>query len=249
MTEAEWLDARSPEPMFDHLNGTEPPIRMRRFRLFSLACCTRMRRCFTEPRLQSALTFAERHADRGVRAKRGRAELALDVDRLYREVDAERDRLMGDQRTPRFCQVLILIGSCLATQRLLRPSHDHRYHPLWEIVADSTAWELMLEMDPAHPPLWQPGRDLVERAAQADLLRDVFGNPFRTVALDSRWRSEAVRLLADGIQADRAYDRLPILADALEEAGCDNAELLAHCRGPGPHVFGCWALDLVRGVY
>jgi len=44
-------------------------------------------------------------------------------------------------------------------------------------------------------------------------------------------------------------DRLPILADALEEAGCDNAEFLNHCRGPGPHVFGCWALDLVRGCY
>jgi hypothetical protein len=82
----------------------------------------------------------------------------------------------------------------------------------------------------------------------ADLMREVFA-PTKRPKFLKRWRTETVRLLADGIQADSAYDRLPILADALEEAGCDNIELLNHCRGPGPHVFGCWALDLVRGCY
>jgi hypothetical protein len=53
--------------------------------------------------------------------------------------------------------------------------------------------------------------------------------------------------LAQGIYEDRAFDRLPVLADALEEAGCDNAEILSHCRGPGPHVRGCWAVDLSLG--
>ena len=53
--------------------------------------------------------------------------------------------------------------------------------------------------------------------------------------------------LAQGIYDDRAFDRLPVLADALEEAGCTNAEILAHCREPGPHVRGCWALDLLLG--
>jgi hypothetical protein len=53
--------------------------------------------------------------------------------------------------------------------------------------------------------------------------------------------------LAEGIYADRAFDRLPILADALEDAGCDAAELLTHFRGPGVHARGCWALDLVLG--
>jgi hypothetical protein len=53
--------------------------------------------------------------------------------------------------------------------------------------------------------------------------------------------------LAQAIYEERAFDRLPILADALEESGCYNADLLAHCRSDGPHVRGCWAVDLVLG--
>ncbi len=82
---------------------------------------------------------------------------------------------------------------------------------------------------------------------QLDLLHCVFGNPFRPVEFANSWRSETVVALASGIYAERAFDRLPILADALEEAGCDHPDMLAHCRGPGPHVRGCWVVDLVLG--
>ena len=68
------------------------------------------------------------------------------------------------------------------------------------------------------------------------------------VAFAPAWRTETVVALATAIYAERAFDRMPILADALEEAGCDHPDLLAHCRGPGPHARGCWALDLVRSV-
>lgn len=81
-----------------------------------------------------------------------------------------------------------------------------------------------------------------EFAAQADLLRCIAGNPFRPVAFDPSWRTEMVASLARGIVADRAFDRLPILADALEEAGCDHIDALSHCRSSGPHAMGCWAL-------
>jgi hypothetical protein len=59
------------------------------------------------------------------------------------------------------------------------------------------------------------------------------------------WRSSDVLGLAHSIRAERAYDRLPVLADALQEAGCESAIILGHCRGPGPHVRGCWVVDLV----
>lgn len=85
------------------------------------------------------------------------------------------------------------------------------------------------------------------RADQADLLRDIFGNPFRPVVSSPAWRSETVVALASAIYAERAFDRMPILADALEEAGCDQPDILAHCRGPGPHVRGCWVVDGVLG--
>ena len=81
----------------------------------------------------------------------------------------------------------------------------------------------------------------------ASLIHDVMGNPFRPITLDPVWRTSTVLTLADGIYADRAFDRLPILADALQDAGCENADVLEHCRGPGPHVRGCWVVDLVLG--
>jgi hypothetical protein len=83
------------------------------------------------------------------------------------------------------------------------------------------------------------------RAAIADLLRCVFGNPFRPVTLDPAWRTSTVLGLASAIYAERAFDRLPILADALEDAGCDQPDLLAHCRSDNLHVRGCWAVDLI----
>jgi hypothetical protein len=86
-----------------------------------------------------------------------------------------------------------------------------------------------------------------EQAQQAVLQRDIFGNPFRAVTLDPQWLTSTVLLLARGIYEDRAFDRLPILADALMDAGCDSADILDHLRGPGPHARGCWVLDLILG--
>jgi hypothetical protein len=79
------------------------------------------------------------------------------------------------------------------------------------------------------------------------LFRCVFGNPFRPVTFDRRWRSADAVGIARGIYEDRAFDRLPILADALEDAGCDHKNVLDHCRKPGPHARGCWVVDLVLG--
>jgi hypothetical protein len=86
-----------------------------------------------------------------------------------------------------------------------------------------------------------------EEQFQVSLLRDIFGNPFRAVAVKSSWRSSTVVSLAQAIYEEPAFDRLPILADALEDAGCDHADILEHCRGPGPHVRGCWVVDLILG--
>ncbi|AWM42432.1 hypothetical protein C1280_28660 [Gemmata obscuriglobus] len=78
-------------------------------------------------------------------------------------------------------------------------------------------------------------------------MRDIFGNPFRPVVLNPAWRTSDALALARGIYDEGAFDRLPILADALQDAGCDSDDILNHCRGPGPHVRGCWVVDLVLG--
>jgi hypothetical protein len=83
--------------------------------------------------------------------------------------------------------------------------------------------------------------------AFVEIIQDVGGNPFRPVTFAPAWRTSTVLCIADAIYADRAFGNLPILADALEDAGCDHADILSHCRGPGPHVRGCWVVDLVLG--
>ncbi len=79
----------------------------------------------------------------------------------------------------------------------------------------------------------------------ADLLRCVAGNPFRSVQFDPAWRTSTAAGLAGAIHAERAFDRLPILADALEDAGCDDAEVLAHCRADAAHARGCWVVEAI----
>jgi hypothetical protein len=98
----------------------------------------------------------------------------------------------------------------------------------------SAAWKAADEGQGGHP----------------DALREIFGNPFRPTPIDPAWlawNDGTVVKIAQAIYEERAFDRLPVLADALEEAGCTNAELLGHLRGPGPHARGCWALDLLLG--
>ncbi len=94
----------------------------------------------------------------------------------------------------------------------------------------------------------KPEHRAAENLAMCDELRCIFGNPFRPVSVPAAWlawNEGTVRRLAEAIYAERAFQRLPILADALEEAGCDNADILAHLRVPGPHARGCWVLDLL----
>jgi hypothetical protein len=84
------------------------------------------------------------------------------------------------------------------------------------------------------------------RPALCDILREIFGNPFRPLTFNAEWRTSDVLLLARGIYEERAFDRMPILADALQDAGCDNDDILSHLRDANAtHVRGCWALDLV----
>jgi hypothetical protein len=111
-------------------------------------------------------------------------------------------------------------------------------------AARSAAWLIAFFHTPA-------GRGHgADESTVTPLLREILGNPWRRPVVAPAWlawNGGAVPKLAATIYDNHAFDRLPILADALEDAGCDNADLLTHLRGPGPHFRGCWALDLVLG--
>ena len=88
--------------------------------------------------------------------------------------------------------------------------------------------------------------DLASREFRVSLVRCIFGKPFQSVAFDPAWRTSDVLALARGIYNQRAFDRMPILADALQDAGCANDDILNHCRDTStPHARGCWVVDLV----
>jgi hypothetical protein len=86
-----------------------------------------------------------------------------------------------------------------------------------------------------------------ELPGRVGLLRDIIGNPFRPAAIDPTWLTPSVTMLARVSYDESAFDLMPILGDALEEAGCTDVPLLSHCRETVEHVRGCWVVDALLG--
>lgn len=123
------------------------------------------------------------------------------------------------------------------------------YHPAW--AANTAAYDTP-SVDSAASQLLAHVKSSEAECGRAEKLIvawlwDIFGNPFRPVSFDAAWNTAAVLPLAQAIYEERAFNRLPILANALEDAGCTDPDILAHCRGLGPHVRGCWVVDLLTG--
>jgi hypothetical protein len=88
-----------------------------------------------------------------------------------------------------------------------------------------------------------------EGVGAVEIIREAIGNPFSPAVAPEwlAWNDGTVAKLARGIHEERAFDRVPILADALQDAGCADASILTHCRGPGRHIRGCWVIDRLLG--
>ncbi len=240
MTETEWLAATDPDAMLSALTAARK-IPERKLRLFAAACCRRVWGLLDDTRSQRAVQMAESYAD----------GLATAVELAAAAADAH--AAADDTRLdPRRRGLAIVIpglygsGTYVAADAAAHAAGaeavtiDFLYVP-----AEAAAFAVLLASDK-------------ERAAQAALLRDLFGPLlFRDVSPDPSWlawdNSSIVRLAA-AVYEERLLPagtldatRLAVLADALEEAGCTDTELLEHLRGPGPHVRGCFVLDLLLG--
>jgi hypothetical protein len=226
-TERSWLASTTPYSLLLTLKGKRMP---RQRRLFAVACCRRVLDEMTDEISRRAVETAERFAD----GLTGRGEL----DAAHR--DAQQ----------------VAMG-LLETSLVTPPRQQAAAWARWQL-----AYAAQLTCSPNRTTeaaeeiaKWALHRGYAfhvrENAIQCELIRDVFGNPFRQppVAEDVwlNWNGGTVPKLARAIYDERRFVDLPILADALEEAGCGDVDVLSHCRDDGEHVRGCWVVDLLLG--
>jgi hypothetical protein len=223
MNEQQWRRCTSPEAMLHYLTDKASP---RKLRLYAVGCCRRVWSQMRDDRCRYAVDQAQRFADGRVSAE--------DLAAAERAV-ASVARITGDINSP-FAQPELSIGG--AAWAAARSS-------AW-LAAWDAAWNARrVARDHIPGTNWER-----ERVCQAELLHDLFGNPFRPFAVDPAWRvyhDGVVVKMARVIYEEDRFGDLPVLADALEEAGCADAAALEHCRGRAPHFRGCWVVDALLG--
>jgi hypothetical protein len=238
MTQQEWLSYTNPWDMIDFIGNTAN----RKLRLFACACCRQAWNGFVPPVVIRAVTAAEAFADGALSADtlaRVREWVVEHVAEANRE-----DARAGTGYLSRIFHACLSVCSGAPVAELAQDAA----HSAAFAAADVPFREPATGRTRTPPgPDQRPPELAAERALQADLFRDVFGNPFQSSEMQLEWFTVDVLALARGIYADRAFDRMPILADALQDAGCDDEDVLAHCREPREHVRGCWVVDLLLG--
>src|SRR5262249_38698799 len=260
MTRREWLACTDPNPMLRFLLGTDSPRVQdveafpackgshRKLRLFACACYARVRHLLPNPLARTAVEVAERCGDGEVAAE----DLRLADVRLRESIDALEGRWRASRGAER--TALLPEHDALALAGVVCWSEA----PKAAYYASSNAYYAAAAIANPDKPTSDPGFSAsrtAEERAQADLLRDLFGPyPLYPTRVDPSWRTETVVVLARAAYQERELPggrldpaRLAVLADALEDAGATAADLLAHLRGPGPHVRGCFAVDQLLG--
>jgi hypothetical protein len=263
MTEQKWLRCVDPHDLLvwgmsphatdrgreKRLPGTDSP---RKLRLLACGCCRFCWHLLTDKRSRRVVEVAEAYADGQVNAEElAAAKSAADQvsDGLRKRFRSAVRGLHGNSTAPVDKHHVALCAAqaavCAAATRGLWGAVCHGV----DRVASAFGL-LALRLGERRPVTERQLEVKAIRKTLADLLRDVFGNPFRPATVAPPWLSwngAAVPKVARAIYEEHTFDRLPVLADALEEAGCGDADILGHLRGPGPHARGCWVLDLVLG--
>jgi hypothetical protein len=235
MTEHDWLSCTTPEPMLAFLQGK---VSDRKLRLFA-CCCVRRAWHWLDEASRAAVEVAERYADGQASA----AELAA----AYTGAREATDGYTGAPGRVAHVELVRSAATHSATA-------DTNAAAVARGISDAFGYAAGRKAERAAGPYASPAAYRAahgaEAAAQAALLRCAAGNPFRPAAVDPAWLAwdfGAVLGLARRASRDAAFEKLPDLADALAAAGCENTEMINHCRGDGPHVRGCWVVDLLLG--
>ncbi|AMV29601.1 hypothetical protein VT84_34725 [Gemmata sp. SH-PL17] len=245
MTEQDWLNGTDPTPMLEFLKGNASE---RKLRLFAVACCRSIWHLLTDERSRIAVDVFERLVD-GLAT----TEEVQEADKLACAVETahvEAAKLGDDADEQAWDIVLDGCAAANAVQTWRASEYLTGFYTVYgfaQTAVAHAACPLRYETSRREHTPERTKAIAVEANAQSRLIRDIVGNPFRPVTVDASWLTSTVVAPAEGIYQDRAFDRLPILADALQDAGCDNPDVLNHCRGDGPHCRGCWVIDLLTG--
>ena len=221
MTETEWMTCTDPQQMLWWLRDTGMASE-RKLRLFAVAFCRHQWELLTDHRSRKAVEVAELFADElASQHERNRAA----VEALTAASEAGKARKGAEELS------LPSLTAYAATAAWYTVYYEASSAASTTCDADAVDWYVANGVEMPHPRL----------------VREVFGNPFRPVSIDKAWLTPNAAALAQAIYDDHAFDRMPDLAEALENSGCTNTAILDHCRGPGPHVRGCWVIDLLLG--
>jgi hypothetical protein len=247
MDEAAWLSSTDPDAMLWFLAQSQPelpPAHDRRLILFACACVRRISHLLLDKRSRAALEVAERFADG--------AATEAEADTARRRASGVLLPFENQARPAEHIHAAIAATAAVPFLQPLGLKYDPRK------VSRHAATALSLEQGRQRyiPSEDREGETVLpaaalarEQAVHAELLRDVIGNPFRPVPTIEpawlSWNDGTIPRLALSIDNERAFDRMGILADALEEAGCTERTILEHCRGAHQHVRGCWVVDLL----
>ncbi len=222
MTEAEWLACTEPRVALSFLQGK---VSDRKLRLFACACCRRIWNLLTDERSRHSVEVAERFAD-------GQSNNEELIAAYYQANVASNASDPLDVFTYRASQLASIIAY---------PAVRHGAD-CTSLAADAVA-DTVADIS-INAVAYRDARR-GELAAQCHVLHDIVGNPFRPASINPGWRDTGARAIAQAIYNQRDFSRLSVLADTLEDGGCNEASILDHCRGPGPHVRGCWVVDLL----
>jgi hypothetical protein len=249
MTEAEWLGWADLTRMVDFLCRRRKRGRAqeRKLTLFACGCCRRLGPLIPTEPCRRAIEVAERYVD-GLATEQERSAAWSDaVDSAEEEGIPIRDEYYAETIewgcVPGGLAALATLG--LVGSGPIDAGQVAAYAASEVALA---AGQMRSGQDPSEVASGQAFA--AEERAQRLLLREIFHNPFRPASLSPGWGvwdAGAVRSIAQGVYEEGAFDQLPVLADALEEAGYADPRILDHLRGPASHVRGCWVLDLVLG--
>ena len=248
MTETEWLECFAPEPMLIYLGERASP---RKRRLFACACVRRIWPLLND-RLRQAVKVAERFADGGISPKIVQKAQRL-ASRLREEREAAEQRAGTWKARAARAAAQAVEALFLEQEPILMRPRDIREPP--DVVsatrtARTAARAAEAQRERETPAALESIRRLHVLDA-VELVREIFGNPFRPTTFDPnwlRWKDDLVPKMAHVIYRKRCFRNVPLLAEALEAAGCSDTEVLAHCRAPVEHVRGCWVVDAVLDI-